>query len=130
MLAGKNQELNYRLFLRTSAFLEQNVKKLLETFYTLRSEIVHNGTVPDFTCKKGKKDIYDTLVKITGLERNDCTELIFYFIKDHIEPIVRKILKKSFNIFATNKKIKTYEDLNAYIEKFIIEKISEGFNVD
>ena len=105
MLAGKNQELNYRLFLRTSAFLEQNVKKLLETFYTLRSEIVHNGTVPDFTCKKGKKDIYDTLVKITGLERNDCTELIFYFIKDHIEPIVRKILKKSFNIFATNKKI-------------------------
>lgn len=130
MLAGKNQELNYRLFLRTSAFLEQNVKKLFETFYTLRSEIVHNGTVPDFTCKKGKKDIYDTLVKITGIERKDCTELIFYFIKDHIEPIVRKILKKSFNIFATNKKIKTYEDLNAYIEKFIIEKISEGFNVD
>ena len=70
------------------------------------------------------------MVKITGLERNDCTELNFYFIKDHIEPIVRKILKKSFNIFATNKKIKTYEDLNAYIEKFIIEKISEGFNVD
>lgn len=58
------------------------------------------------------------------------TELIFYFIKDHIEPIVRKILKKSFTIFATNKKIKTYENLNAYIEKFIIEKISEGFNVD
>ncbi len=130
MLSGKNQELNYRLFLRTSAFLEQNVKKLLETFYTLRSEIVHNGTVPDFTCKKGKKDIYDTLVKITGVERKDCTELIFYFIKDHIEPIVRKILKKSFNIFATNKKIKTYEDLNAHIEKFIIEKISEGFNID
>lgn len=80
--------------------------------------------------KKVKKDIYDTLVKITGLERKDCTELIFYFIKDHIEPIVRKILKKSFNILATNKKIKTYEDLNVYIEKFIIEKISEGFNVD
>lgn len=130
MLAGKNQELNYRLFLRTSAFLEQNVKKLLETFYTLRSEIVHNGTVPDFTCKKGKKDIYDTLVKITGIERKDCTELIFYFIKDHIEPIVRKILKKSFNIFATNKKIKTYEDLNTDIEKFILEKISSGYDIE
>lgn len=130
MLAGKNQELNYRLFLRTSAFLEQNVKKLLETFYTLRSEIVHNGTVPDFNCKKGKKDIYDTLVKITGTERKDCTELIFYFIKDHIEPIVRKILKKSFNIFATSKNIKTYENLNVQLEKFIIEKISTGFNID
>lgn len=129
MLAGKNQELNYRLFLRTSTLLERNVKKLLETFYSLRSEIVHNGTVPNFTSKKGKKDIYDTLVKITDIERKDCTELIFYFIKDYIEPIVREILKKSIDIFVTNKKIKTYEDLNTYIEKFIIEKISSGFEI-
>lgn len=129
MLAGKNQELNYRLFLRTSAFLEQNVKKLLETFYTLRSEIVHNGTVPDFTCKKEKKDIYNTLAKITGIEKKDCTELIFYFIKDYIEPIVREILKKSFVIFTNNGKIKTYEELNTSIENFILDKISSGFDI-
>ena len=130
MLAGRNQELNYRLFLRTSAFLGRDVKKLLEIFYTLRSEVVHNGTGPDFIKKKkSKKDIYDEIAQITGIERKDCTELIFYFIKDHIESIVREILKKSIEIFINNKDIKTYENINTEIEKFILKQITTGFEI-
>lgn len=129
MLAGKSQELTYRLLLRTSAFLEKDVKKVLEYFYTLRSEIIHNGTIPDFNSKKNQKDLYKPLAKITGIEAKDCTELIFYFIKNHVEPLVREVLRKSFHIFAEDAKIYTYQELNSYIEKFILEKISSGFEV-
>ena len=66
MLAGRNEELNYRLFLRTSALLGRDVKELLETFYIIRSDIVHNGVIQEKSSKKkNKKDIYDKISKIT-----------------------------------------------------------------
>ncbi len=131
MLAGRNEELNYRLFLRTSALLGRNVKELLETFYSVRSDIIHNGVIQEKSLKKkNKKDIYDKIAKIVKLERKDNTELVFYFVKDHIEPLIRKILCTSFSILANNNTINTYEELNQQIEKFIMNKITCGFNLN
>ncbi len=124
MLFGKNSELNYRLFLRTSTLLNKNVKDVLEVFYTIRSEVVHNGIIQE---RKNKKDIYAKVSNITGIERDDYTELIFYFIKDFIEPIVREIILKSFKIFTSNNQISNYDELNKDIDKFILDKISKDY---
>ena len=124
MLAGKNTELSYRLFLRASALLGKDVKDLLETFYSLRSDIIHNGTIQT----RNNKSLYNKISKITGIKKDDYTELIFYFIKDHIEPIIREVLINSFNIFKTNEEISNYEDLIKKIDTFIIEKISSGLD--
>lgn len=131
MLAGRNEELNYRLFLRTSALLGRDVKELLETFYSIRSDIVHNGVIQEKSSKKkNKKDIYDKISKITKMEREDKTELVFYFIKDYIEPLIREILCKTYKIFVDNSSITNYEELNSQIEKFIMQKIISGFEIE
>jgi len=131
MLAGKNEELNYRLFLRTSALLGRDVKELLETFYSIRSDIVHNGIIQEKSSKKkNKKDIYDRISKIINIERKDKTELVFYFVKDYIEPLVREILCKTYKIFVDNTSITNYEELNCQIEKFIMQKIICGFEIE
>ena len=130
MLAGRNEELNYRLFLRTSALLGRDVKELLETFYSIRSAIVHNGIIQERSSKKkNKKDVYDRISKIINIERKDKTELIFYFVKDHIEPLIREILRKTNSIFIENSSINTYEELNSQIEKFIMQKITCGIKI-
>ena len=46
-------------------------------------------------------------------ERKDKTELIFYFVKDQIEPLIREILRKTNSIFIENSSINTYEELNS-----------------
>lgn len=131
MLAGRNEELNYRLFLRTSALLWRDVKELLETFYSIRSDIVHNGIIQERSSKKkNKKDVYDRISKIISIERKDKTELIFYFVKDHIEPLIREILRKTNSIFIENSSINTYEELNSQIEMFIMQKITCGIKID
>ena len=131
MLAGRNEELNYRLFLRTSALLGRDVKELLETFYSIRSDIVHNGVIQEKSSKKkNKKDIYDKISKITKMEQEDKTELVFYFIKDYIEPLIREILYKTYKIFVDNSSITNYEELNSQIEKFIMQKIISGFEIE
>lgn len=131
MLAGRNEELNYRLFLRTSALLGRDVKELLETFYIIRSDIVHNGVIQEKSSKKkNKKDIYDKISKITKMEREDKTELVFYFIKDYIEPLIREILSKTYKIFIDNSSITNYEELNCQIEKFIMQKIICDFEIE
>lgn len=128
MLAGRNEELNYRLFLRTSALLGKDLKELLEAFYSIRSDIVHNGVIQEKSSKKkNKKDIYDKISKIVNIERKNRTELIFYFVKDYIEPLIREILRKTFAIFANNTSITTYEEINSDIEKYIIKKITSGY---
>lgn len=125
LLAGKNTELSYRLFLRTSALLGKDVKNLLETFYSLRSDIIHNGTIQT----KNNRSLYSKISKITGIKKDDYTELIFYFIKDYIEPIIREVLIKSFKIFENNEKIFNYEDLIKLIDEFVMKKISSGFDI-
>lgn len=98
----------------------------MEVFYTIRSEVVHNGIIQE---RKNKKDIYSKVSNITGIERDDYTELIFYFIKDYIEPIVREIILKSFKIFTSNNQISNYDELNKDIDKFILDKISKDYDL-
>ena len=127
MLTGRNEELNYRLFLRTSALLGKDLKELLEAFYSIQSDIVHNGVIQEKSSKKkNKKDIYDKISKIVNIERKDRTELIFYFVKD-IGTLIREILRKTFAIFANNTSITTYEEINSDIEKYIMKKITSGY---
>lgn len=80
--------------------------------------------------KKNKKDVYDRISKIISIERKDKTELIFYFVKDHIEPLIREILRKTNSIFIENSSINTYEELNSQIEMFIMQKITCGIKID
>lgn len=123
MLAGIKDELKYRMFLRISALLGKNRKNLLSLFYDIRSHIVHNGHLEN---KEDNKNIWDNLRNITKLkDSNDETELLFYFVKDHIEPLVRDILYKSLNIFNEGK-IKDFDTLTKKLDNFIIKKITDN----
>ena len=64
------------------------------------------------------------------MEREDKTELVFYFIKDYIEPLIREILSKAYKIFVDNSSITNYKELNCQIEKFIMQKIICGFEIE
>lgn len=116
VLAGLDQELNYRLKLRASAFLKQDCRKMLDILYQLRSCIVHNGYI--------KKESFDVLKKF--LKDKDCsdTKAIFVFIKDYIEPMVRKILYKAFVEFSRNEKINNFNQLFSEVDYKIFEYIT------
>lgn len=115
ILADVKSELAYRLGIRCCKFLGKDVYKTLKIFYDLRSSIVHNGKVDN-----------DTHKKINRLIKKDCeiTESIFIFLKEYIEPIVREILCKSVEMFATQK-VKNYVELSEKIEKQILNDISQ-----
>ena len=115
VLAGLEQELNYRLKLRASAFLKHDYRKMLDILYQLRSCIVHNGYI--------KKDCFDTLKKF--LKDKDCsdTKALFVFIKDYIEPLIREILYKAFEEFSRNEKVNNFNQLFGEIEKNIFENM-------
>lgn len=117
VLAGLEQELNYRLKIRICAFLKQDYKKMIDIFYRLRSNIVHNGFID--------KDSFKALRKFLKDKEYSDIKAIFIFINDYIEPLVREILYKSFEIFANNDKIKTYNDLFTNVDNEIIEKIMQ-----
>lgn len=116
VLAGIKEELNYRLKIRASAFLKRDCQKILNIFYQLRSCIVHNGAIDTKYFKDIKKIIND--------EQCSNSKALFVFINDHIEPLVRDILYKSFEIFAENKEIKNYKDLFSSVDDEILEKIT------
>lgn len=117
ILAGVENELTYRLKLRTSAFLHCNYGTMLDILYKLRSCIVHNGDI--------NKKCFNEL-KIF-LNDNDCsdTKALFIFIKDYIEPLVRKILYKAFEEFSRSDEIKNFNQLLKKIDDKIFSKITE-----
>ena len=121
MLAGSTDELNYRMVLRTSAIFGRNVEDLLKLFYSVRSHIIHNGNIGK---NKGYKDILKKLKKVTGIESEDETELLFYFVKDHIEPILREVLYKSFKILAETE-LNDFEALTKELDKFILKQVTK-----
>lgn len=116
VLAGLEQELNYRLKLRASAFLKRDCRKMLDILYQLRSCIVHNGYI--------KKECFDLLKKF--LKDKDCsdTKALFVFIKDYVEPLVRNILYKSFEEFSKNEKISNFNQLFSEVDNMIIKQIA------
>lgn len=118
ILANIKDELKYRLVLRTSALLGKDVKAPLELFYDIRSNIVHNGSIED--CKS----ILTKLKNITGMQSKDETELLFYFVKDHIEPILREVLYKSFKIL-TETELNNFEALTKELDKFILKQVTK-----
>ena len=115
VLAGIKGELNYRLKIRTSAFLKRDCKKILDMFYKLRSSIVHNGTI-DIKC-------FDDIRKIINDEQCSNSKALFIFIGDYMEHLVRDILYKSFEIFAKSE-IKNYNQLFSSVDNEILEKIT------
>ncbi len=116
VLAGLEQELNYRLKLRASAFLRQDCRKMLDILYQLRSCIVHNGYI--------KRECFDVLKKF--LKDKDCsdTKALFAFIKDYIEPLVRKILYKAFEEFLKNEKINNFNQLFSALDSKIFKDLT------
>jgi hypothetical protein len=116
VLAGIDKELTYRLKIRASAFIKQNCYKVLDIFYQLRSSIVHDGEIGSEELKNIKKIIND--------KQCSDSKALFVFLSDYIEPIVRNILYKSFEIFAENKEIKNYKDLFSSVDGEILKKIT------
>lgn len=116
VLAGIKGELNYRLKIRASAFLKRDCKKILDIFYKLRSSIVHNGTI----------DIkyFDDIRKLINDDQCSDSKALFTFISDYIETLARDILYKSFEIFAKDEKIKSYNQLFSFVDDEILEKIT------
>lgn len=119
MLAGSSDELNYRMLLRTSAILGRDVENILKLFYSIRSHIIHNGNIGK---NKDYKSILKRLKEITKVESEEETELLFYFVRDHIEPILREVLYKSFKILAENE-LSDFEALNKELDKFILKQV-------
>lgn len=117
VLAGLEQELSYRLKIRICAFLKQDYKKMIDIFYKLRSSIVHNGFID--------KDSFKILRNFLNDKECSETKAVFTFINNYIEPLVREILYKSFEIFSNNDKIQTYNDLFTNVDNEIIEKIMQ-----
>lgn len=115
VLAGLEQELNYRLKLRASAFLKQDCRKMLDILYKLRSCIVHNGYI--------KKECFDILKKFLKDKECSDTKALFIFIKDYVEPLVRNILYKSFEEFSENEKINNFNQLFSEVDNMIIKQV-------
>jgi hypothetical protein len=113
MLANTNSELKYRLGIRTSKFLNKDVKGILENFYDIRSSIVHNGEI--INIRKKLKSYIDNIDN-----NNSDTEILFYFIQNQVEPIVREILSKAFLLFSEDNNINNFEALTDKLEKDII----------
>lgn len=127
LLAGQTDELNYRLYLRASAFLGKDVSKILKLFYAVRSQIVHNGHIMK---NKDGKDIIKRLKKLINSDREDETELLFYFVNDYVEPIIRELFHKSI-LLMNSGAINNFEDLTQKLDTFIIKQITkESFEVD
>lgn len=127
LLAGQTDELNYRLHLRGSAFLGKDISKILKLFYAVRSQIVHNGHIMK---NKDGKDIIKRLKKLINTDREDETELLFYFVNDYVEPIIRELFRKSILLMNFGA-INNFEDLTQKLDTFIIKQITkESFEVD
>lgn len=122
ILAGESDELSYRLLLRATAFLGKDISKILKLFYAIRSQIVHNGHI----CKnKDGKDIIKRLKKLINTDSDDETELLFYFVNNHVEPIIRELFYKSILLINLGK-ISNFEDLTQKLDKFIIEQVTKN----
>ena len=117
ILAGLESELNYRLKLRTSAFLKKDCRKILDILYQLRSCIVHNGYI--------NKKCFNELKKF--LNDMDCsdTKALFVFINDYIEPLVREILYKAFEEFSRNDQIDNFNQLFNVIDDEIFTQLTK-----
>jgi len=118
VLAGLDQELNYRLKLRASAFLKQDCRKMLDILYQLRSCVVHNGYI--------KKECFDVLKRFLKDQNSSDVKALFIFIKDYIEPLVRKILYKAFEEFSSNEKINNFNQLFSKVDNLIIEQVTDA----
>lgn len=116
VLAGLKQELNYRLKIRTCAFLERDYTELIDIFYSLRSNIVHNGFI--------KEECFKKLKLFLKNEKSSETDLLFIFISEYIEPLIRDILYKSLKIFANDQSVDNYEKLFLSVDKEIITKLA------
>ena len=127
LLAGQTDELSYRLYLRASAFLGKDVSKILKLFYAARSQIVHNGHIMK---NKDGKDIIKRLKKLINSDREDETELLFYFVNDYVEPIIRELFYKSI-LLMNSGAINNFDDLAQKLDTFIMKQITkESFEVD
>ena len=116
VLAGMDTELSYRLKIRASAFLRQDCQRILDIFYKLRSCIVHNGEIGS--------GIFKDIRKIVNAEQCSDSKVLFIFFNNYVEPLVRDILYKSFEVFAKNKMIKNYRELFSSVDNDIIKKIT------
>lgn len=126
LLAGQADELNYRLYLRASAFLGKDISKILKLFYAVRSQIVHNGHIMK---NKDGKDIIKRLKKLINTDREDEIELLFYFVNDYVEPIIRELFHQSILLMNFGA-INNFEDLTQKLDTFIMKQITkESFEI-
>jgi hypothetical protein len=74
---------------------------------------VHNGEI--INIRKKLKSYIDNIDN-----NNSDTEILFYFIQNQVEPIVREILSKAFLLFSEDNNINNFEALTDKLEKDII----------
>lgn len=112
LLNDCENELNYRLIIRGSAFLEKDLSEIFKIAYNIRSKLLHTGSIPKLT----------KLTSLIGSEDKTDISKIFIFLKDYLEPITRKIINKfMINHLKTGKNLK---DLSESIDNAILKKLS------
>lgn len=113
LLNDCKNELNYRLIVRGSAFLERNLSDVFKIAYEIRSKLLHTGTIPNLT----------KLANLIKVEDKTDISKIFIFLKDYLEPITREIINKfMINYIKTGKNLK---HLSESIDEIILKKLSQ-----
>ena len=123
LLSDCNDELKYRLSIRASNILGQNVTEIFKLFYDIRSGIVHSGTVTKANYKKINKLLNNSENFIDSYKYK--MKLLFDFIKK-IESYLREITLKYIET-AYTKKLKSFNSINDYFDIQINNKLAQPY---
>ncbi len=118
LLNDKKTELQYALKLRGSYLLHKDVSKVLQLAYSIRSEIVHTGTLTQ-----------NTINKVQSYINKSCKDYwfaVFLFIKQELEPLTREILCAFLNRIDGSHL--TLEKIAKQLDEEIIAGFSKNIN--
>lgn len=111
LLNDRKAELQYCLRVRGSSLLNSDLNLMFKIAYDIRSQLIHTGNI----------NSTNLLHKLVDKGKDD-TENLFIFIKDHMEPVTRDILKKIIIIHL--KTGKNLEKIAKSIDDEIFTKLS------
>ncbi len=114
LLNDCSSELNYRLKVRGSKCLKQNLSKFFQLAYGIRCDIVHTGEISN----KIEKQLRAFL---NADKAPNLSLLLLVFVRDYMEPITRKVL-----LYFVEKASETHQTLEQIAEA-IDSEIFETF---
>lgn len=113
LLNDCRSELTYKLQVRGSNLLSEDLSKFFKIAYELRSDIIHTGKPSDKIEKQLRKFLNTTNDK-------SLSDMLVIFVRDYMEPITRRILLR-----FVDKAVETHQNLEQIAQSID----SEVFNI-